>query len=202
MKLGGFGILVLAAGASTRMGRPKQLLPWRNKPLVYHVLQQCLATGAQAVGLVLGANFEDIVKALPDERTYEIYRNKAWDKGPGSSIAFGVRNLLATHPELAGILVVLGDQPLLDKGLLNFLMAEARRNREHVIAVDYPEGPGVPALFPPSLFDALQQVSAGKGAVALLRSGLHPVLSYPAGGKERDMDTPEAYRQLKEESGS
>ena len=103
--------LLMAAGASNRMGKPKQLLPWGNETLVEHQIHVLLETNNN-ISVVLGA-YSDKISKIIKKFPIEIYKNKDWENGMGSSISYGLKMLLEKHPEVEAVLISLIDQPLI-----------------------------------------------------------------------------------------
>lgn len=189
----GVGFVILAAGEASRMGAPKQLLPFRGKPMLLHVLDQ---VGRSPRSLVIGAHRDAVLSALPTDDP-GIVENPNWKTGPGSSIKTGLRSLLQRHPELEAVIILLADQPLVDVELIRQLKQSANRHPGKAVAVKYKEGAGVPALFPRKFFDHLLELDDAQGAKFLLRKKIEEVCLIEAGGRKRDIDTPEEYRDLK-----
>ncbi|MGS0528175.1 nucleotidyltransferase family protein [Zobellia nedashkovskayae] len=100
-------ILILAAGASTRMGQPKQLLPWKDTTLLGHAIQTVKSTDAIEVVTVLGANAKLIQSQIKEEVIF--IQNTDWQSGLGGSIACGTEWLLQSNIEFDGILITLAD---------------------------------------------------------------------------------------------
>jgi len=110
-------VLILAAGASTRMGQPKQLLPWGKTTLLNHAINEAKKI-SEHVFVVLGANKELIESSLNSQ--VEIIRNPNWENGMGTSITYGI-SILDKNEEFDSVLIMLADQPLLDSTYLNNL---------------------------------------------------------------------------------
>ena len=102
-------LLLVAAGASSRMGEPKQLLPWNNQTLIEHQLNNLLKTNT-TTSVVLGANAEKISSVI-DSLPISIFTNPKWQNGMGNSISFGIQQLLEKDANIDGILISLIDQP-------------------------------------------------------------------------------------------
>ncbi|GGG45268.1 4-diphosphocytidyl-2C-methyl-D-erythritol kinase [Croceivirga lutea] len=179
-------ILILAAGASTRMGRPKQLLPWKNTTLIGNCIKTAKAITADVL-VVLGANATIISDVLPS--SVETAINIGWKNGMGTSIAFGVQQIEEKfQPEQ--LLVLLIDQPLIDEAYLKKLL---RQNSNKIVATKYGNRVGVPVLFPRTVFKELKNLSADHGARHLLEKFKDQLLILEANGKAVDLDTPENY---------
>ncbi len=178
--------LVLAAGASSRLGEPKQLVEFRGERLIDRAIRVAHEAGANPIFVVLGAEYERILKAVhlnPLRPRFLI--NKAWSSGMASSISLG-----AAAAERAGVddlLVLACDQPSVTSAHL--LQLARASKREHVVASYYWERRGIPALFPAFAFHALQDMRGDTGARELLQD--RAVLTVPLRGGEFDVDTPE-----------
>ncbi len=190
--------LLLAAGSSSRMGKPKQLLPWKDTTLLGHAIQQ-LQKVLKDLFVVLGANTEEILASLADSPVLPIH-NPEWKKGMGTSIAKGVYHLSNTS-DFDAVLVVLADQPLLESAYYEKMMAHFRKGTHSIIATNYGERCGVPAIFDRSFFSALQELDADFGAKSLIKKHRKKVFCLDAEGKELDVDTPERYEQLRKRWG-
>ena len=104
-------VLLLAAGGSSRMGRPKQLLPWRNQTLIEHQIEILQDTG-NPINVVIGSN-SDLVIPLIEKYPVNIFINTEWESGMGSSISLGINQIIQKFPNAKGVLIALLDQPLI-----------------------------------------------------------------------------------------
>jgi molybdenum cofactor cytidylyltransferase len=189
--------LVLAAGESSRLGEPKQLITFNGERLMDRAIRIAKEAGANPVFVVLGANFERMLEAMADspegpETGVRILINKAWKSGMSSSLRLG-----ATAAERVGArnLLVLGcDQPTVTAQHLLSLCEASKR--EHAVASYYRKRRGIPALFPSFAFHALQDLSGDSGARELLQD--EAVLTVPLPGGEFDVDTPEDLERLRD----
>ncbi|MDO6517878.1 nucleotidyltransferase family protein [Zobellia uliginosa] len=188
-------ILILAAGASSRMGKPKQLLPWRGTTLLGHAIRTAKASKAVLTLTVLGANAEKIRPEMTE--AFAFTENTAWESGMGSSIAHGTASLMASDKDIEGILIMLADQPLIEEGYLNLLIDHSIRHKDKIIATTYKHRAGVPALFPKPYFEALLKLNKDFGAKQLLQEAGSHVIRVSAGQNIIDIDTSEDYEQLK-----
>ncbi|MBU2946447.1 nucleotidyltransferase family protein [Zobellia uliginosa] len=188
-------VMVLAAGASTRMGKPKQLLPWKNTTLLGHVIQTAKASKASNVLAVLGAH-ADLIKSNIKEKVVFL-ENTSWQSGLGTSVTAGTEWLLQADIEFQGILIMLADQPLIDPEYLNMLIAISKQNPDKIIASAYKKRSGVPAIFPKKYADDLLKLNKDFGAKHLLQQEQLNVVKIPAAHRILDIDTQNDYEQLK-----
>ena len=202
------GLMLLAAGSSSRLGRSKQLLPYRGRSLLHHAATVAAAAGCHPNVLVTGALHETLLPEVAG-LGFEVTRNEHWAAGMGSSIRAGlaametlVINGSSTRapdgepaPPLAAVLVMLCDQPLLTPKILMGLVAQFRTTGQPVVASAYGGTRGVPALFGRAVFPALRALSGPTGARELLREYAHlPAVPFPAGVV--DVDTAAQYEAL------
>lgn len=181
-------ILILAAGASTRMGQPKQMLVVDGEPLLVHSVRVALATGAD-VFVVLGANAE-AHKAVLRDHPVHLIDHPQWKNGMGSSLKAGLKEMLTANPAATGVLVMLCDQPRVSRDHLERLLNRAARSEKEIVASHYDQTFGVPALFKQSMFPSLLTLGDEAGAAKLIRnhSDKVDVVDFPGGGI--DLDTP------------
>ncbi len=191
-----FAILILAAGSSSRMGQPKQLLPWKNTNLLGNALQEAKFSDADEIYLVLGAH-SDLIRGSLELQSIKIVENKAWQSGMGSSISIGVKRLLAAQTDWDGILIALGDQPLVDSGFLNELIDRFKSANAGIVATNYKQKPGVPAVFGKKYFHSLSQLEAKQGAKQLITQNKGDCLLIDPGNRTLDIDTPEDYKSIR-----
>lgn len=189
------GTVVLAAGASGRLGRPKQLLPYQGRTLLRHALETALAAGLGPVCLVTGALHEELM-AEADGLPVQVVRNANWAAGMGASIQTGVAALESRFSDLRAILIMLCDQPLVPPALLRELARQPQQTGRPAAAAAYAGGPGVPALFERRLFPLLHALPPTEGGRRLLRNLQDQVAVVPFPDGEVDVDTPAQYEQL------
>ncbi len=156
--------IVLAAGASTRFGSPKQLLDWRGRPLLQHVIWQVLAAPVCEIVVALGAHYARVaplIYGLPVTLTH----NADWEAGLSSSVALGLR-ALRRRPDAAVFL--LADQPGASPELITRLIRSYADARAPIVLPRVHGQRGNPALFASELFSELMQVTGDQGGRALL----------------------------------
>ncbi len=188
-------ILILAAGASTRMGSVKQLLPWNNSTLLENAISMAVKTTARDVITVLGANASVIQEKIKIKGSI-LLKNQDWHKGIGSSIACGIRVLNGREESYQGILIMLADQPMLGTEYLNKMIDTFLNQKNQVVATNYKGRAGVPAIFGASYFKELTKLTTDFGAKNMLDRDQHLITILDPDGKTADIDTPEDYKNL------
>lgn len=184
------GIIILAAGNSSRLGRPKQLLPYRGKTLLTHVVTESLAASLRPVVVVTGAYRAEVEGALRGWEVAVVY-NPDWETGMGSGIVAGLGKALSVQPDLQGVIVAVCDQPHLSAGLLLALMEQQVLSGNGLIASGYAETSGTPVLFGRRHFEELGRLSGDAGAKQLLNRHPDDVATVPFPTGSIDIDTEE-----------
>lgn len=190
------GIVILAAGASSRLGRPKQLLPFDGKTLLGHVSQEAVNSGAGTVIVVLGAHEDQIRKEI-DLRSAMAVVNSNWQEGMASSIRCGIEALLHMQPEAESAVLMLCDQPYVTSALLNELIAIHKNKGNAIVASKYGDAIGAPALFHKSIFPELQQLKGDVGAKAVIHQHINEVEAVAFSKGSVDVDTAADYELLR-----
>ena len=176
--------VILAAGASRRLGAPKQALLWQGEALLHRAARVALESVYSPVIVVLGAAMEASLEALAGLGV-DIVVNPAWAEGMGSSIRAGV----AALPEDAkAVLLLVCDQPALSREHLEEIRRLHGQAPDQVIVSAYAGIRGVPALVPKGRFPELQALAGDRGAQGLFRCGDLREVPFPGG--DLDVDTP------------
>jgi molybdenum cofactor cytidylyltransferase len=183
------GIIVLAAGASIRMGTPKQLLKIEGISLIRRAAENALGCGCGPVVVVLGANANLIALEL-NGLAVEIAFNSDWDSGMSSSIRCGLNTLLATRPQMEAVILSVGDQPRVTGTLLAKLTTAHQQCGSQLVAASYSGHVGTPALFSRNYFDELLKVEGQGGAKRILQRHADKVLPVDLPEAAFDLDTP------------
>lgn len=160
---GGSGLILLAAGASTRLGRPKQLLMFRGRSLLRHAAETALASVCRPVVVVLGsfaARLEIELTALP----VTVAMNPAWAEGMASSIRSGLRAMATGAAGPDSVVIMLCDQPLITDRMLLQLVNAHRSEGRGIVASEYEGALGVPALFSRKYYPELGRLKGDQGA--------------------------------------
>ena len=183
------GLVLLAAGASTRMGRPKQLLPmYGGRPLLRQMAESALIEPVSHVVVVLGANAVEIAPSL-DGLPVRLVVNAGWAEGMGSSLRCGMDALLAAAPAVHSVIVALGDQPDILTGHVAKLIEAQRTTGRTIVASECDGVRGPPVLFAAKHFPALRTLQGDAGARALLKAHAIEVATVTLAAA-RDLDTP------------
>ena len=187
----GIGAIVLAAGRSSRLGVPKQLLEFRGESLVRRAAKAALESVCDRVVVVVG-NHAQLMREEIDDLPVSVVENKIWQSGLSSSIRAGLEKLSSQR----GIIITLCDQPFMTAHVLNDLISAHCKTRRPIVASTYGTTRGVPAFFAPELFSELASLTKDEGARRIIAS--HPekvaTINFPQGAI--DIDTPEDREHL------
>lgn len=196
------GLVLLAAGASTRMGQPKQLLRYEGESLLQRALRIAMGTPFRPVAVVLGARAEELEAELEGADALAVY-NSAWASGMGSSVSAGLEALLCAEPELDAVCFILVDQPHLTPAHLGELHRQLEQAPEKPGTVSaYDNTLGVPAIFRKRLFPELLKLHGQKGAKPVIEKYKDQLISVSFPQGQADLDTPEDWREfLRDTSG-
>jgi molybdenum cofactor cytidylyltransferase len=187
-------ILILAAGSSSRLGQPKQLVIFEEQTLIERIIQTALSV-SEKVSVVLGANI-DLIKPRLEAFTdrINIIENPKWQEGMGTSISLGVEKLASKSD---GILILLTDQPLISQVLLQKMMQTFAERKFPIVACNYGEQLGVPILFDKSFFPELMSLKGEQGARIFLQNYSEKIASISFRDGLFDIDTPFDLEKLK-----
>jgi molybdenum cofactor cytidylyltransferase len=190
-------IIILAAGSSSRLGRPKQLLPFGGDTLIRRIVDVALQAATGRVVVVTGAHEQPISEALAD-KAITVVQNKHWQEGMSSSIKTGIASIQDGGLSPASVILCVCDQPYVSPELLVRMSAAKEETGKGIIACTYAGTIGVPVLFDCRYFYTLQNLHASEGAKSLLFRYKEDVATIAFADGARDIDTEEDYRQLLE----
>lgn len=182
------GGVVLAAGASRRLGTPKQLVSFRGEALVRRAAYAALGAGADPVAVVVRSGDGLVADALAD-LPVELVENASAACGMASSILAGVARLGASAPDLGALLLLTCDQPLVDAAYLETLVHAWRRTGRPIAASEYGGLQGVPVIVSAELLPELLALEGDTGARAVVRRDPARVLAIPFPDGAIDVDT-------------
>jgi molybdenum cofactor cytidylyltransferase len=188
-------ILILAAGSSSRMGKIKQLLPWKDSTLLEHTIKIAKLSKASEVIVVLGSNARLIKETIKTDNVIFL-ENTNWKLGLGASISCGVNFLMHNNKDTDAVLVLLADQALIDTEYLNEMIDLYNNSKIELIGTRYADKIGVPALFERIYFTDLQKLDGDHGAQLFLKKFGDKVFGLNPLGKAYDVDTLEDYNKL------
>lgn len=184
--------IVLAAGTSSRLGYPKQLVQYEGEPLIRRAARLALEVGASPTLVVLPAGMPVIQQALAGLSPIVLLENAEAAEGMGSSLRLSMKTLLDANLIPRRLLLLTCDQPLIEARHLRSLLQAP--SASGITAAFYNGRPGVPAVFDQQHFPSLAQAHGDQGARALLRSGTVTKIAMPEAAL--DVDTPEDLRRL------
>ncbi|WP_074406609.1 MULTISPECIES: nucleotidyltransferase family protein [Aquimarina] len=187
--------LILAAGSSSRMGEPKQVLPWRNTTLIGHAIERALLIKETSIYVVLGAHYETVYKEIC-HFPVTILRNAEWQSGMGSTIRSGIKAIQQDKLSYDGVLISLVDQPLLETIHFNALITQFSKEPGVITATDLGSGVGVPAIIPSQYFCELVQLQADFGARYIVKKHIDHIHTVDALDKGVDIDTIAQYHAM------
>jgi molybdenum cofactor cytidylyltransferase len=184
------GIVILAAGASRRLGTPKQLLDHGGIPLLAHAAGQALASGLQPVVAVLGAGADRIAPLIAREGLTTAV-NARWQEGMAASVRCGLSTLIDLRPDIQAAILMVCDQPHLSADILRRLPERQAETGLPAVACTYAGQLGTPALFLRPLFGELLQLEGDTGARKWLAAHPRQVATLPFEPGALDIDTPD-----------
>lgn len=190
-----YGIILLAAGQSKRLGTPKQELLYHGDTLLRNAARSALELKAGATLVVTGNNTEALKEQLKDMEV-QIVANTHFTEGMASSIRTGIHHLTASYPHLQHILIMVCDQPYVNTTHLRRLIHRQQTTGAAVTASYYEGRKGVPALFNHVLFHELMALTGDTGAKHIIESMGDAValVDFPEGAA--DVDDMFSYQQL------
>jgi len=187
-------VIVLAAGASTRLGQPKQLLPYQKNNLLNTTISTAMSSDCWPVVVVLGAYATSIQQSI-NQAPDAVLHNRQWATGMGTSIKSGISWLERWSQPVEAVILTVCDQPFITAALFNQLVDTYKTTKKPIIASAYANTIGVPALFEHSFFPILKGLDKA-GAKSVIKNHQEDVstIAFPNG--DIDIDTPGDYQKL------
>lgn len=182
--------IVLAAGASTRLGYPKQLLCIGGECLLHRTVRLALEAGCAPLIAVLGYQAERMTSELAGLNVHCTV-NTEWRAGMGSSLRCGIREVLRQNDSTGNVMVLVCDQVRLSCGLLSQLLERHKLSKSPITAARYAGRLGTPAIFSRALFGDLMELDGDRGARRLIEQQQDKAawIDFPEGIE--DVDTPQ-----------
>lgn len=187
--------IVLAAGTSSRLGRPKQLLDLAGKPVLQHVLETLRAAGVDEIVVVLGHRADEVAAALPAAAEARLAINPDFGSGQSTSFRTGLR---AASDRSDAAVILLGDQPGVRAQTVMTVIEAWKRKPAPAVQAAYEGVPGHPVLFDRSVWSELEQAEGDEGARGILAD--HPLwrtLVEVGGSPPLDIDTAADYARVR-----
>lgn len=189
-------ILILAAGESKRLGKPKQLLPYKKTTLLSHTIEQLKPIENSQIFVVVGAFFQEVFQSIRGQ-SVTVLKNQQWENGMGSSLSKGIE-FIKKKDLYDRVLVTLSDLPLTTTSHYQELISLSISSRKRIILTDYKGISGVPAVFDKSLFNELSLLNSDEGAKPVISKYKKEVLKLISKTPYFDIDTKETYQELLE----
>ncbi|KAF2340420.1 nucleotidyltransferase family protein [Flavobacterium tistrianum] len=189
------GIVILAAGNSSRLGRPKQLLLYKESTLLQNTILEALKVENSFLIVVTGSNHILIEKEF-NLSEVKFSFNSEWESGMSSSIAKGISELLLLNPDCKQFILSVCDQPFVTSLVFENLINEYKKTGKGIAASAYAETLGTPALFHQKYFEELLDLKGQEGAKKLIKKYADDVVSVPFEKGNIDIDTEEDYFKL------
>ncbi|PSR54617.1 nucleotidyltransferase family protein [Adhaeribacter arboris] len=191
------GLVLLAAGASVRLGRPKQNLNFQGQTLLQHAVQVAQQSGSNPIMVVLGAQADSLRAQLNFLDIHiHIVENNEWEEGMSASIRHGLAALLKVAPLVENVILMLCDQPFVSSQLLQELITHKENSSQQIIACTYQDTVGTPVLFNKQFFPELLALYGNQGAKKLLYQHSKAVTTIPFKLGSFDIDTVADYTAL------
>ena len=188
--------IILAAGESSRFGKPKQLLDWRGQPFVRAVAKTALEAGLSSVVVVSGANAEQVEFAVKDLNV-TVIKNEDWKSGQGGSIKVGIKTLtLSPYLKMGGAIFLLTDQPQVTTSIIRALIEKHAEGLYPIVAPMVMDQRANPVLFDRATFPDLMGLEGDVGGRAIFHKHRVEYLPWHDDRLLLDVDTPEMYQRL------
>jgi len=188
------GIIILAAGNSSRLGQPKQLLPYKDDTLLQHIIAEAAVIKDTVLIVVTGANHELIEKNI-DSKVKTAF-NSDWELGMSSSINTGLKKLWELHPEIEECIFTVCDQPFVSHSIFENLITEYHKTQKGIVASSYSDTLGTPVLFGKKYFEELFNLKGQEGAKKIINRFLEDTASILFEKGDIDIDTEDDYNKL------
>lgn len=191
------GIILLAAGNSSRMGTAKQILSYQGKTLLDRTIDTAKEVFDQnQIILVLGANHNKIASKIAN-KDIPIFINEEWESGMASSIKAGLEGLLNQFPDMENCFISVCDQPYLTSHIFTQMLQLRESSQKEMVVAKYAETMGVPALFSKKYFTSLMALEGEQGAKKIIQQNMEDVETFEFEKGAIDIDTKVDYENLK-----
>jgi len=189
-------ILIMAAGASRRLGQPKQLVKFKGQSLIRRISQETIKANIGQATVVTGHSHDEIEKEIKGLKV-DIFFNNEWEEGLGASIRNGLKYVLEKNPNTNAILLTMVDQPFVDADHLKKLANAYDPSRPMIIASAYSSTFGVPVLVDSYYFEMLKELKGDEGGKKIFVNYLRNIVEIPFIQGAIDIDKKEDLETLK-----
>jgi molybdenum cofactor cytidylyltransferase len=179
--------VILAAGASTRFGSPKQLVRIGGSPVLHQMISNAAFVAGRSVTVIIGAHAREIAPALRQSAA-SVVVNREWPEGLASSIRVAVES---APPRCDGLLLLLADQVAVTADDLKHLYVAWKRHPILVAAALYDGAPGLPAIFPRWTYPGLMELRGDRDPRQVIRRNIDQLVRIPMANASINLDTPE-----------
>lgn len=190
-----WGVMILAAGEATRMGKAKMLLPFKKTTILSHLIEEITLVEPNIIQLVTG-HYHDLIQAQISTNKVAIIQNPDYSLGMSSSIQVGLNAMIKACPDLDFLVIVVSDQPYLNKSILLRLLTKQQQTAKGIIASSYNGIKGTPVLLSSAYFPHLYNLTGDKGARVILQQFPGDIATIEFENGALDIDTPEDYELL------
>ena len=187
------GIIILAAGNSSRMGEPKQLMKFKSKTFLQHIIEESKEANLNPVICVTGYQSDQISKAIAGMNVI-IVNNEQWSEGMGTGISAGIKEALQS--DLDSVILAVSDQPYVSSGLFAKMLTLKDKSGKKIVASSYAGTLGTPVLFDKEYFNQLISLHGNQGAKNIVHMNMFDVVTVKFEKGSIDIDTKEDYEKL------
>jgi len=189
--------IILAAGQSSRLGTPKQLLKYQNKTLLQHAIDTAKQSKLRSIVVILGSNANNILKET-DTSGIHVVINDDWQTGMASTIRCGIQLVQKLNSDVDGAILMVCDQPFVSSDLLDSLIETQKETGKLIIASQYVDTIGTPAFFQKQFFAELMALEGDSGAKKIIMQNNNFLATMPFPKGSIDIDTIDDYKALGE----
>ena len=187
------GIIILAAGSSTRMGEPKQMMMYKNKTFLQHIIAEAKKAFLDPVICITGYQSDLITKNISGMEVSIVY-NEHWAEGLGSGISAGIKQL--SFSDADSVILAVSDQPYVSSDLFRTMKEWKDKSGKGIVASSYAGTLGTPVLFGKEYFNQLKSLNGNQGAKKIVKLNMPDVCSVGFEKGSIDIDTKEDYEKL------
>ncbi len=189
------GAIILASGESKRLGTPKQLLPYKNKTLLHHIIESAINSKCRKIIVVIGAYAKKLNKHI-SQLPIDIIENQNWAEGKASSIRAGLKALTSKSDNVNAAIFLTCDQPFISTDVIDGLIAIYEKTNSTIVASKYADTIGVPALFDRKHFSEIFSLKGNQGAKSIIANYHEKIATVSFQKGSIDIDTIEDLNQL------